>query len=66
MCNDKDHFAELKLLANTPEVGLGDERCLDGIAEGTVRLKMLLPDQSTKKCQCIVCSKSLLQSTECI
>ena len=51
MCNDKDLFAKLKLLANCPEVRLGDGQSLEGIAEGTVRQEMLLPYQNTKKCQ---------------
>ena len=50
MCTDKKRFSELNSLRKPQEVTLGDGNVLQATAEGTVPLKMLLPDGNTKKC----------------
>lgn len=51
MSNNKELFVELRELSTPQEVTLGDGRSLVGTAEGTVKLEMLLPDGSTKRCR---------------
>ncbi len=51
MCNDREHFSEIKMLESPQDVTLGDGHPLQATAEGTVTLETLLPDGSTKKCK---------------
>lgn len=48
MCNDKDLFIKLRSLETPQEVMLGDGHLLQATAEGTVTLKTLLLDGTTK------------------
>lgn len=50
MCNDKSLFSELTMLRKQQEIALGDGHVLGAIAEGTVSLKMQLPDGKKQKC----------------
>jgi hypothetical protein len=50
MCNDKELFKGLSPLRKPQEVTLGDGRVLGATAEGTVTLKLLLPDGSSQRC----------------
>ena len=51
MCNDKKLFIDIRHLDTPQQVTLGDGTPLKGLAEGTVKLDMILPDGSTQKCK---------------
>ena len=51
MCNDKNLFTDMKDLDTPQQVTLGDGSPLEGPAEGTVKLDMILPDGSTQNCK---------------
>ena len=50
MCNDKELFIDVRHLDTPQQVTLGDGSLLEGPAEGTVKLDMILPGGSTQKC----------------
>ena len=50
MCNDKNLFVDLRHLNTPQQVTLGDGSCLEGPAEGTVKLDSILPGGSTQRC----------------
>ena len=51
MCNDKELFVDVRHLNTPQQVTLGDGSLLEGPAEGTVKLDMILPGGSTQKCK---------------
>ena len=51
MCNDKNLFTDMRDLDTPQQVTLGDGSPLEGPAEGTVKLDMILPDGSTQNCK---------------
>ena len=51
MCNDKILFTDMRDLDTQQQVTLGDGSPLEGPAEGTVKLDMILPDGSTQNCK---------------
>ena len=51
VCNDKNLFTDIRDLDTPQQVTLGDGSPLEGPAEGTVKLDMILPDGSTQNCK---------------
>ena len=51
MCSDKILFTDMRDLDTPQQVTLGDGSPLEGPAEGTVKLDMILPDGSTQNCK---------------
>ena len=51
MCNDKNLFTDMRDLDTPQQVTLSDGSPLEGPAEGTVKLEMILPDGSTQNCK---------------
>ena len=51
MYNDKNLFVDMRRLEAPQQVTLGDGSPMEGPAEGTVKLAMILPDGSTQKCK---------------
>ena len=51
MCNDSSSFSNMKKLEPPLRVMLGDRYGLEGMAEGTVVIKTLLPDGGTIICR---------------
>ena len=51
MCNSKKLFIDIRHLDTPQQVTLGDGSPLEGLAEGTVKLDMILPDRNTQKCK---------------
>ena len=51
MCNDRTLFVDMRNLESPQQVTLGDGSPLEGPAEGTVKLEMILPDGNTQKCK---------------
>ena len=50
MCNDRSLFVDLRHLSIPQEVTLGDGSSLEGPAEGTVKLDVILPSANMQKC----------------
>ena len=48
MCNDKNLFTDTRHMDTPQQVTLGDGSLLEGSAEGTVKLDMILPDGITQ------------------
>ena len=51
MCNYKNLFTDMRDLDTPQQVTLGDGSPLEGPAEGTVKLDMILPDGRTQNCK---------------
>ena len=51
MCNDKELFIYMRHLDTPHQMTLCDGSVLEGPAEGTVKLYMILPHGSTQKCK---------------
>jgi len=51
MCNDRKLFVDMRNLESPQQVTLGDGSPLEGPAEGTIKLEVILPDGNTQKCK---------------